>query len=91
MDLCEMCLHQSEAGCTVGSCDERDEFTSKPLYKAAPDMFEALKQVEYSAQYWYDECDSTACCPECEALFDDPHKSDCIIGRALAKAEGRQE
>ena len=51
------------------------------LIAAAPEMYEALKDVEWSH---HGEC------PQCGRSQSLGHQPRCILGNALAKAEGRQ-
>ena len=60
----------------------------KNLIQAAPDMYEALKEVEYSAVLDLDG-DFISCCPICDVWAGEKHKDYCEIGNALRKAEGR--
>ena len=60
----------------------------KGLILAAPEMYEALKAVEYSAVIDIDG-DSVSCCPICDVWAGNPHENYCEIGKALSKAEGR--
>jgi len=58
--------------------------------QAAPDMYEALKEVEYSAVLDLDG-DYISCCPICDVWAGEKHKDYCEIGNALKKAEGKEE
>lgn len=93
MDICEMCAHRTpgksedDFNCNK-KCHEYIEFAALPVYDAAPDMYEALKELEWSGIYEWDEYDANHCCPVCEALIHDPHKPDCLLWQALSKAEG---
>jgi hypothetical protein len=60
------------------------------LIAAAPDMYEALKEVEYSAVLDLDG-DYISCCPICDVWAGEKHKDYCEIGNALKKAEGKEE
>jgi hypothetical protein len=47
-DICAICANENEQGrCTKpgDTCDEASDFVLKPVYQAAPDMYEALKQA----------------------------------------------
>jgi len=51
-----------------------------PVYEAAPDMYEALKEIELS----YTRC------VECHNLRENGHDYNCKLGKALSKAEGKE-
>jgi hypothetical protein len=55
------------------------------LIAAAPDLLEALKAVEWSGS----DGSTRLFCPDCEQHADgERHADDCVVGRAIAKAEG---
>jgi hypothetical protein len=62
-----------------------DKTASDKTEKQDNKLLEALKAVEYSARY-----DSIPCCPVCRE-FEPQHKDDCIVGNAIATAEGENE
>lgn len=48
--FCKMCAHHfkdsdGDIYCNQANCHEGIEFTALPIYEAAPDMYEALKEV----------------------------------------------
>lgn len=53
------------------------------LIAAAPDLYEALKAIEYDGE------PGEICCPYCETHLGKGHDKNCVIGNALRKAEGR--
>jgi hypothetical protein len=64
--------------------------TSMALYRAqlaaaAPDLYRALKLVEFAG------CNTSdvPCCPLCMACNSETHTETCELRTALAKAEGR--
>lgn len=95
MNICQMCTHNGQKNkdddfaCDI-KCDEYLEFVILPVYKSAPDMYEALKEVEYSAVLDLDG-DFISCCPICDVWAGEKHKDYCEIGNALRKAEGRTD
>ena len=57
------------------------------LLAAAPDMYEALEEVEWSGrnkQGWRK-------CPRCLGLEGEGHASNCKLGNALKKARGQND
>jgi hypothetical protein len=57
------------------------------LICAAPDLYEALKAVEWIVQT-DERCIHTQC-PECHALIANDHAPDCKLAAALKKADGK--
>ena len=54
------------------------------LIAAAPEMLDALKSVEWGYGNF-----GSAECPECRAQKADGHDDDCVLGAAIATAEGQ--
>jgi len=80
-DICTICQHQDNKGkCTKPGycCDTSEDFIFKPVYAAAPDMYEALKELVDLMQ----------------GVIDGDYKPDSFTlqpaRQALAKAEGRE-
>lgn len=85
MDVCKMCVHhlKDEDGdiyYNQANCNEYLEFIALPIYKAAPDMYEALQMIDQ-------KCSHCPICREPKALGHDKH---CPVGQALSKAEGKE-
>jgi len=80
MDICEMCQrHNTFLFCD--DCDELSNFVIKPVYRAAPEMYEVLKEIN----------ENCARCPICHNTKGNGHDYTCKLGNALSKAEGSEE
>lgn len=78
-------LHHGEGG---SSCVEfgPEEQEAVALAAAAPDLYRALKAVEWDGL----RCGSP-CCPSCEAYYvPGNHEPDCTLNAALKKARGER-
>lgn len=77
-----------------GECGALVTYTKNPekralLIAAAPQMFEALLDVEWSGVCDDEEGGEAACCPWCGGDKRDGHQDVCKLADALAKAKGR--
>jgi len=71
--------------CDYGYSKTGDELLSNArLIAAAPDLLAALKSVEWSCGIREDGC----CCRYCGTQDDSGHTPACIVGNAIAAAEG---
>jgi hypothetical protein len=56
------------------------------LISTAPELFEALKAVEWG----YERCDGELdCCPNCHEPEEKGHDKDCQLAAAIRKVEGK--
>lgn len=86
MDFCNLCFYFNNHGkCTNPSAchneEEMEGFILKPIYAAAPEMYEALKEIVQAMEADLDKG---------EGLFDWVKDYGLNMAKqALAKAEGR--
>lgn len=72
--------------CVAAPCEPGITFPNDadiPMILSAPDLYEALKAIEYDGE------PGEICCPYCETHLGKGHDKNCVIGNALSKAEGR--
>jgi len=66
------------------------ELGNAQLISVSPDMYEALKELEWAGSMDIDG-DIVGCCPDCEAMMGSKHYVNCNLFKALSKAEGSEE